>query len=46
MNVDAKVLMEAEKMLRENCDVVARKQADVLNLGCSMCTNCSGIVGD
>ena len=46
MNVDAKMLMEAENLLNENCDAIARKQAEVLNLGCSMCANCSGIVGD
>lgn len=46
MKVDAMMLMEAEILLNENCDVISRKQADVLNLGCSMCTNCSGIVGD
>ncbi|WP_346694013.1 hypothetical protein [uncultured Alistipes sp.] len=46
MKVDALMLMEAEMLLNENYDTIARKQADVLNIGCSMCANCSGIVGD
>lgn len=46
MKVDVLMLMEAEMLLNENCETIARKQADVLNIGCSMCANCSGIVGD
>ena len=46
MKVDALMLMEAEMLLNENYDTIARNQADVLNIGCSMCANCSGIVGD
>lgn len=39
------MLLQAQSLLETNRDTVARKQADVLNIGCSMCANCSGIVG-
>lgn len=45
MNVDARVLAEARELLNASQEVVARKESEILNIGCSMCANCSGIVG-
>ncbi len=46
MNVTLKMLQQAEALLNDNAEIIARKQSEILNIGCSMCANCSGIVGD
>ena len=45
MKVDANVLSDAQALLEANRDLISRKEEEVLNVGCSWCTNCSGIVG-
>ena len=38
-------LKKAQEMLAKNASVVAVMSAHISTIGCSMCANCSGIVG-
>lgn len=45
MNVDVKVILDAYVLLNSNTASIARAEEKLLSVGCSWCTNCSGIVG-
>lgn len=38
-------LKKAQEMLAQNASTVAAMSARISTIGCSMCANCSGIVG-
>lgn len=45
MNLDARVIQEAQALLNAEQSSVARKEQELMSIGCSFCANCSGIVG-
>lgn len=43
--MDAKFIEMAEKIVKNNQEVIARVEVEICNIGCEFCANCSGIVG-
>lgn len=43
--MDSKLIEKAEQIVKDNQEVIARAEVEICNFGCSMCANCSGIVG-
>lgn len=39
------LIQQAELLLKQNEEVIAKVESDVCNFGCEFCANCSGIVG-
>ncbi len=43
--MNAKFIEMAELIVNDNQETIARTEVEICNIGCSWCTNCSGIVG-
>lgn len=43
--VDINLMAQAEQLVKENQEAIARVEVEICNIGCKFCANCSGIVG-
>ena len=43
--VDINLMAQAEQLVKENQEAIARVEVEICNIGCEFCANCSGIVG-
>ncbi len=43
--VDINLMAQAEQLVKENQEAIARVEIEICNIGCEFCANCSGIVG-